>query len=175
MHVGGRQNTSGISPPHNSSLIYLRDHGAEKGTVMAAGVGLLKELCRRDCSSDPRLPKCSWLGGIAAAVLAVSLLLGLPADADEFDALAVYSEARPLNERWQACAASYVRRRLQSQVSSEVLASSALRSCRVQESRLRRFFISRIGRRSAENVVAVLYLRYRADLAAAIDELRTRD
>jgi hypothetical protein len=142
---------------------------------MTVGVGLIEKLSRRDGSYDPKLPKCSWLGRIAAAVLAVTLLTGLPAGADEFDALAVYSEARPLNDRWQACAASYVRRRLQSQVSSEALASSAFRSCRAQESRLRRFFIRRIGRRSAENVMAVLNLRYRADLVAAIDELRPRD
>jgi hypothetical protein len=142
---------------------------------MAVGVGLLKELYRRNCSSNSKFPKCSWLSGTTAAVLAVSLLTGLPANADEFDALAVYSEARPLNDRWQACAASYVRRRLQSNVSSEALASSALRSCRPYESRLRRFFISKIGKRSADNVIAALYLRYQADLAAAIDELRTRD
>jgi hypothetical protein len=142
---------------------------------MAVIVGLLKELYRRNCFSNSKLSKYNWLGGIAAPVLAVSLLTGLPADADEFDALAVYSEARPLNDRWQACAASYVRRRLQSSVSSETLAGHALRSCRPHESTLRRFFISKIGRRSAENVIAVLYLRYRGDLAAAIDELRTRD
>jgi hypothetical protein len=142
---------------------------------MAVGVELLKELYRRNRFLNSKLPKRSWLGGIAVLVLAVSLLTGPPADADEFDALAVFSEARPLNDRWQACAASYVRRRLQSQVSSDSLARIALRSCRAQESRLHRFFIRRIGRRSTENVMAVLNLRYRADLAAAIDELRTRD
>jgi hypothetical protein len=35
--------------------------------------------------------------------------------------------------------------------------------------------MSKIGRRSAEKVVAVLRQRYQADLAAAIDELRARD
>lgn len=142
---------------------------------MTVGVGLLKKLYRRSCSLGSKLPKCNSLAGIAAVILAVSLLAELPANADEFDALAVYSEARPLNDRWQACAASYVRRRFQSQVSSESLAGSALRRCRPHQSRLSRFFISKIGRHSADNVVATLYLRYRADLAAAIDELRTRD
>ena len=170
-----RQIPSDIAPPHNSSLNCLIEHGAEKGTEMAVGVGLLKKLYRRDGSYNLKLPKYSRLGGIAAAVLAASLLIGPPAGADEFDALAVYSEARPLNDRWQACAASYVRRRLQAQVSSEALASSAFRSCRAQESRLRRFFIRRIGRRSAENVMVVLNLRYRAGLVAAVDALRTRD
>jgi hypothetical protein len=104
-----------------------------------------------------------------------SLLVQLPANADEFDALAVYSEARPLNDRWQACAASYVRRRLRSQVSSAILARNALRSCRSEENKLRRFFVGEVGRRSADKVVAVLRQRYQTDLAAAIDELRARD
>jgi hypothetical protein len=115
------------------------------------------------------------LGGIVAGILIAPIFIQLPAQADEFDALAIYSEARPLNDRWQACAASYVRQRLQSRVPSDALASTALRHCRPQESRLRRFFVSRIGRRSAENVIAVLRQRYQEDLAAAIKELRTRD
>jgi hypothetical protein len=142
---------------------------------MAGGAGLLNEPSRGDASLEANHSKARWLGGIVAGILAASLLVQLPANADEFDALAVYSEARPLNDRWQACAASYVRQRLKSQVSSEALASAALRRCRPQESRLRRFFVSRIGRRSAENVVAVLRQRYQGDLAAAINELRTRD
>ena len=35
--------------------------------------------------------------------------------------------------------------------------------------------VSRIGKRSAGNVIAVLRQRYQEDLAAAINELRTRD
>jgi hypothetical protein len=143
---------------------------------MAVGVNLLKKLYDRDQSPDTAYLEAGWLGSIvAAAVLAVFVFGGFPAYADEFDALAVYSEARPLNDRWQACAASYVRRRLRSQVSSAILARNALRSCRSQENRLRRFFVGKIGSRSAENVIAVLRLRYQADLATAIDELRTRD
>jgi hypothetical protein len=142
---------------------------------MAGGAGLLNEPSRRDASLEPKHSKARWLGGIVAGTLAACLLVQLSANADEFDALAVYSEASPLNDRWQACAASYVRRRLRSQVSSAILARNALRSCRPQENRLHRFFVGKIGSRSAENVVAVLRLRYQADLATAIDELRTRD
>ena len=142
---------------------------------MAGGAGLLNKPSRRDASQEAKHSKARWLGGIVAGTLAASLLVQLSANADEFDALAVYSEARPLNDRWQACAASYVRRRLQSQASSAILARNALRSCRTQENRLRRFFVGKIGSRSAENVIAVLRLRYQADLATAIDELRTRD
>jgi hypothetical protein len=142
---------------------------------MAVGVGLLTELYHPNCSSNLKHPKCRWMDGVAAAILAVSLLTGLPANADEFNVLAVYSEARPINDRWQACAASYVRPRLQSKVSSGVLAGRALRSCRPHEGRLRLFFLSKIGRRSAENVVAALRFRYKADLAVAIEAARTRD
>jgi len=171
---GGRPSTSGSCPLRNISLSCIRDYGAEKGTEMVVGVGLLKELNRGNCSSET-FPKYSRLSGIAAALLVVFFHTGTPAGADEFDALAAYSEAGSLNDRWQACAASYVRRRIQSRTASDALASSALRSCRPQEERLRRFLISRIGKRSAENVVTVLHQRYRADLAAAIDELRARD
>jgi hypothetical protein len=142
---------------------------------MSVGAKLSEEPSHQNCSLEAEYASDHCLRTIAAALVAVALLVGLPARADEFDALAVYSEARPLNDRWQACAAFYVRRRLQSQVSSNSLARDALRKCRTHESRLRRFFVRRIGSRSAENVVAVLRLRYQADLAAAINALRTHD
>ncbi len=142
---------------------------------MAGGAELLNERSRRNASLEANHSKARWLGGIVAGTMIASLLVQLPANADEFDALAVYSEARPLNDRWQACAASYVRRRLRSQVSSAILARNALRSCRSEENKLRRFFVGEVGRRSADKVVAVLRQRYQTDLAAAIDELRARD
>jgi hypothetical protein len=110
-----------------------------------------------------------------ARTLIISLFIGLPAYADGFDALAVYSEAKPFNDRWQACAASYTRHRLPSQVSSDVLAGNALRSCRDPEISLHRFLVERIGKKSAGNVVAVLWERYRRDLSAAINKLRIPD
>jgi hypothetical protein len=142
---------------------------------MIVGAGRPEEPSCQSRSLATRRSKLRSLGGIVAGILIAPIFIQLPAQADEFDALAIYSEARPLNDRWQACAASYVRQRLQSRVPSDALASTALRHCRPQESRLRRFFVSRIGRRSAENVIAVLRQRYQEDLAAAIKELRTRD
>lgn len=142
---------------------------------MIVGAGRPEEPSCQSRSLATRRSTPCWLGGIVAGILIAHILFQLPAQADEFDALAVYSEARPLNDRWQACAASYVRQRLRSQVSSQVLARTALRRCRPQESKLRRFFVSRIGRRSAENVIAVLRQRYQEDLAAVIKELRTRE
>jgi hypothetical protein len=142
---------------------------------MGVGARLSEEPLRRDRSLKPQSSDAPWLGGLAAGLLAVILVAGLPAQADEFDALAVYSEARPLNDRWQACAASYGRRRLQSHVPSDSLAKDALRNCQPQERKLLRFFTSRIGKRSAMTVVTVLRQRYRSDLTAAIDELRARN
>jgi len=142
---------------------------------MIVGAGRPEEPSCQSRSLATRSSTLRWLGGIVAGILIAQIFIQLPAQADEFDALAIYSEARPMNDRWQACAASYVRQRLQSRVPSDSLASTALRHCRHQEGRLRRFFVSRIGKRSAENVIAVLRQRYQEDLAAAINELRTRD
>ncbi|WP_262031849.1 MULTISPECIES: hypothetical protein [Microvirga] len=38
-----------------------------------------------------------------------------------------------------------------------------------------RFFVAKIGKRAAENVMMILRDKYRSDLTAAIEELRTRD
>jgi hypothetical protein len=130
---------------------------------------------RRHGSSYIKLSKAGWLTGIVTAFLIALLLAGPPADADEFDPLAVYSEARPLNDRWQACAALFVRRRLQSQQTSQALAEHALDSCRAEQNRLRRFLVAKVGRRAAENVATLLREKYQSDLTAAINELRTRD
>jgi hypothetical protein len=142
---------------------------------MAVGLSWFKGPYHRLGSSYLKLSKAGWLTGTATAFLSALLLAGPPADADEFDPLAVYSEARPLNDRWQACAASFVRRRLHSQQTSEALAEDALDSCRAEQNRLRRFLVDRIGRRAAENVVTLLREKYQSDLTAAINELRTRD
>ncbi len=142
---------------------------------MIVGAGRPEQPSCQSRSLATRRSTLRWLSGIVAGILIAPIFIQLPAQADEFDALAIYSEARPLNDCWQACAASYVRQRLQSRVPSDALASTALRRCRHQEGRLRRFFVSRIGKRSAENVIAVLRQRYQEDLAAAINELRTRD
>jgi hypothetical protein len=117
---------------------------------MAVGLSWFKGPYRRHGSSHIKRSKAGWLTGTATAFLIALLLAGSPADADEFDPLAVYSEARPLNDRWQACAASFVRRRLQSQQTSEALAEDALDNCRGEQNRLRRFLVDKIGRRSAE-------------------------
>jgi hypothetical protein len=121
-----------------------------------------------------QITPCQWTGPIAVFLIALSLV-GSPASADEFDALLAYKEAKPLNDAWQACAASYVKPRLRTKQSANELSGRALRRCRSQESSLRRFLVGRIGRRSAANVIQVLRRKYQSDLAAAVDALRTRE
>ncbi len=115
-----------------------------------------------------------WRTALASGLLITSLLAGTPVEADEFDPLILYEEAGVLNDQWQACAASFVRERLRSRATAERLAELAFGQCRAAQSRLRRFLIERVGRKSAGNVMALLSEKYRSGLAAAILELRAR-
>jgi hypothetical protein len=145
------------------------------GYGMTVGTGVFEEPDRQDGSSHTKSLKTGCLNGIAAGVLTALVLATTSALADEFDALAIYSEAQPLNDRWQACAASFVKPRLRSQQSPDALAKEALDSCRSEQDRLRLFFAGKIGKRSAGNVVALLREKYQADLISAINELRRRE
>lgn len=133
------------------------------------------DLGRRNGSVHPKFIDAGCLNGIAVGLLTVFLFAATSAGADEFDALAIYSEAQPLNDRWQTCAASFVKPRLKSQRSPDALAKEALESCRSEQERLRLFFAGKIGTRSAENVIVLLREKYQSDLIAAINELRTRN
>ncbi len=136
---------------------------------MAAGTGLLQQR-----------PGFEWLERgvpktglrIRAAVGLMILLLGppLPAVADEFGLLAAIEGVAPLNDQLQACAAAYVRPRIHSAQSFEKIAENALRRCRTEEGRLRRFLAGKIGQNSSRNVVYVLRQKYRSDLIMVIDD-----
>jgi hypothetical protein len=115
-----------------------------------------------------------WRIVLASAFLSTSLIAGTPLEADEFDPLALYEEARVLNDHWQACAASFVRERLRSRSTAEQIAERALDRCRAPQGRLSRFLVARIGRTAAGNVMALLHEKYRSGLVAAITELRAR-
>jgi F0F1-type ATP synthase membrane subunit b/b' len=111
----------------------------------------------------------------AFGLLIVLLVLPVPAAADEFDPLIALKEAAPLNERWQACVADYVRLRIQSQQPSSRITENALRRCRMEEGRLRRFLAQRTGRKSAGTVIRLLREKYRSDLIGIINERRRDD
>ena len=135
-------------------------------------------------SREPRCQKVSlsfgnpvkgWRAAMASGFLITSLIVGTPTEADEFDPLVVYEEARVLNDQWQACAASFVREKLRSRQSAERLAEQALDRCRVRQGRLTRFLVRKLGKKSAGNVMVLLREKYRAGLVTAITELRARD
>jgi len=135
---------------------------------------LEKGRCERLSFRDRSLKSRSRIAGFMGA-LTILLAPGHPTRSDEFDPLAVHQEARPLNDRWQACAALFVKGRLQGPRTPEALAEKALDHCRAQQAALDRFFVAKIGKRAAENVMMILRDKYRSDLTAAIEELRTRD
>lgn len=112
-------------------------------------------------------------------VAAVFLLTALgplrPALADEFDVLVAIRGAAPINDRWQACAAAYVTPRIESRQSSTKVVGDALRNCRAEEGRLRRFLARNIGTRSAGTVIRQLREKYRLDLITIIDARRKGD
>lgn len=110
--------------------------------------------------------------GATAAILLGLSLVPRPANADEFDALLAFEETALINNAWEACAAAYVKPRLQSRETSARLAEKAMQSCRAEEGRLRRFLVGKIGRKSASNVIAAVREKHRVDLTTAINELR---
>jgi hypothetical protein len=98
-----------------------------------------------------------------------------PALADEFDVLVAIRGAAPINDRWQACAAAYVRPRIESRQPSTRVVGDAVRNCRVEEGSLRRFLARKIGTRSAGTVIRQLREKYQSDLITIIDARRKGD
>jgi hypothetical protein len=116
--------------------------------------------------------RLDWRRIILAGLVASSFIAYSQVYADEFDILTVYREARPLNDEWQVCAASFAKRRLRSAETPERLAKEAFDQCHAAEVRLSRFLVAEVGRESADGVMALLRHKYRSGLAAAIRELR---
>jgi hypothetical protein len=112
---------------------------------------------------------------LAAGYLVALLIAGPSVEADEFDPLVVYEQARVLNDQWQVCASSFIRGRLQTRETAERLAEQALDRCRARQGSLNRFLIKRVGGRSASNVMALLREKYQSSLIAALAELRKHD
>jgi len=111
---------------------------------------------------------------VAALSLAILMAPTAPV-ADEFDELLAIEEAKPLNDEWQRCAASFARSRLNTNLPAERLAERALNRCSSQAAKLTQFLSERIGEKSARGVIASLREKYSADLAGVITQLRKRD
>ena len=141
---------------------------------MAGQVEMVAGRSRRNDTRGTRTSKTIWRKGILAGLLVGMMAAAVSAEADEFDPLVAYEAARPLNDHWQACAASFAKRRLRTKQSSVRIAAAALAHCSSQEERLRHFLAGKIGQRSARASVGLLHERYLSDLSAAVDTLRAR-
>jgi hypothetical protein len=125
-------------------------------------------------TSLPVFLRLDWRRAMLAGLVASSFFAHSPVLADEFDVLAVYSEARPLNDEWQACAASFAKSRLRSPRTAELLAKEALERCNAREDKLNRILVAKVRRNSAKSVMTLLRDKYQSGLSAAITVLRTR-
>lgn len=154
-----------IVPPHRHKISFRREP--------------LRRVLLLPRHRDVGLPVHSrvdrWRGILCVGCLVAALIVGFTVQADEFDPLIVYEEARALNDQWQICAATVVKGRRRADQTAEQLAEQALGRCRAGQERLGRFLIKRIGERSTSNVMALLRERYQSGLIAAIAEMRTRD
>jgi hypothetical protein len=103
------------------------------------------------------------------------LVVGFAVQADEFDPLILYEEARVLHDHWQSCTATFVKGRLRADQTAEQLTEQALERCRARQNNLNRFLIKRIGATSASNVVELLRDKYQSGLIVAIAEMRARN
>lgn len=155
------------------SLASSHYHSVDLGRHLLRCPLPLAERSYVNLSARPRMH--GWRGALAAGCVVASLFAGPSVEADEFDPLVVYAEARALNDQWQVCAASALKGRLQLDQTAEQLAEQALGQCRARQDRLDRFLLKRVGERSASNVMALLREKYQSGLIAAIAELRTRD
>ena len=106
---------------------------AGRSTGRVSGMQLFMRLHREDLSPYIRPPETGWRVALLVCSMIASLVAGPPVFADEFDPLAVYAEARTLNDQWQACAASFIRERIHSRQDPEILANEAFERCQAGE------------------------------------------
>ncbi len=104
--------------------------------------------------------------------MAVSFVVGTAALADEPDPFLPVIEAKPWRERWQDCAASAVKRHLDSSRSAEAIADMALASCKAREAALANVLRRRVGLSAARRIVAELRTYDRLVLTRIIERLR---
>jgi hypothetical protein len=100
------------------------------------------------------------------------LALSPAASADEADPFLSMSDAKPLREQWQDCAAAAVKRRLADRRPAEAIADLALGACESREAALVRVLGRRLGMAAARRIVAELRAYDRLVLARIIERLR---
>jgi hypothetical protein len=110
-----------------------------------------------------------------AALLSLLSVISVHADEVDMSTLTdIGSKAAPLRDAWEQCTAAVARGQLESSESAEAIAQRALKSCKRQETRLRRALEAGVGRQQARTVVAQLRRVYASSLAAIVDQLRNR-
>jgi hypothetical protein len=108
---------------------------------------------------------------IVVLCIVISLLGSTAAGADEDPFLSV-SEAQPLRERWQDCAAAAVKRHLDRGEPAEAVADKALGGCKGREAALANVLRRRLGMAAARRIVDELRTYDRAVLTRIIERLR---
>jgi hypothetical protein len=109
---------------------------------------------------------------ILAFVIAISLVFGTAVRADEPDSSGSLAEAQPFRDRWQACTAAAVKRRLEGKRPAEAVADLALDACKAQEAALANVLKRRLGPSAARRVVDDLRTYDRVVLTRIIERLR---
>lgn len=109
---------------------------------------------------------------ILAFVVVISLVFGPAARADEADPSVSLAEAQPFRERWQACTAAAVKRRLEGKRPAEAVADLALAACKAQEAALANLLKRRLGAAAAGRIIRELRAYDRLVLTRIIERLR---
>ena len=109
---------------------------------------------------------------IIVLCIAISFVVGTGVLADEPDPFLSVEEAKPLREQWQDCAATAVKRHLDSDRSAEAIADLALGGCKKRETALANVLRRRLGLSAARRIVAELRTYDRQVLTRIIERLR---
>jgi hypothetical protein len=109
---------------------------------------------------------------ILVLCLVIPFFVASTARADEEDPFLSVSEAMPLRQRWQDCAAQAVKRHLDSERPAEAVADLAFAACKSREAALANVLGRRLGKAAARRIVTELRNYDRLVLTRIIERLR---
>jgi hypothetical protein len=114
---------------------------------------------------------------LAPAILTVLALSGTAraAEPDLAELKAIAKETAPARDAWERCMAAYAKGRIEARkLAASEIADKALAACAARERRVREVLASHIGAQRAGNVAAALREVHKANLVAAIEQLRRK-
>jgi hypothetical protein len=122
---------------------------------------------------------CDWYTVVKTLVAAISLvILSISAaGADEPDVTElreIGEKAVPLRDAWERCAAGFVKRELETDLSAEAVADRVIRRCQREEFRLRSALRRSVGPEQSNTVMNQLRSLYRSNLTGIVEQLRKR-